>query len=409
MTTTRTQIAIVGCGKAKRNGWHKARNLYTSSYFEKKRRFAEVGCDDWLILSAKYGLIDPDSPIPTYDVTMSDVDHDDFASRVADQVDDYADAFSQADRVVMLAGSDYIDAVDDVFDSLPCDVAFPFDGTGGIGDQMSVLDELTPQRSPVDWRRETAYRACVEIYSAGGGGPTNRYRWPYKLLHANNAKPASDIYAEKLIVDSDINNPDATNEDVLDAANAADADIVVPKDYLHDRERTTESVKEFLDLYESHPCSADYLIPLQPPHDEHAKNFPDEDGFLVGGIKDEDPVAQLQHIRALRDEVGPDAYIHGLGLGSSREIIDECRRNPGLLNSMDCKTPEFAASRHRTPDKSMKAQSGDFVIPGGDGTSTGVAIAAELILWQIAHMLNPDWTPNDGAESSMQTGVGDFA
>jgi len=91
-------VALVGCGKAKRDFRSKARNLYTSNYAKKKRDFAEVAADDWLILSAKYGLVDPDRRIPPYDVTATDVDPLGFNQMVCDQATDrFDDVFADAD------------------------------------------------------------------------------------------------------------------------------------------------------------------------------------------------------------------------------------------------------------------------------------------------------------------------
>lgn len=413
MTTTETQVAIVGCGKAKRDGRHKARNLYTSTYFDKKRLFAEVGCDDWFILSAKYGLIDPDRRVPSYDVTVTDVDADEFATRVADQADANADVFDAADRVFVLAGKDYIDAVDDVLAGLPCEVEYPFAGTGGIGDQMSVLDDMTPPLRPHDYRRQTAYRSPVDVYSVTiGSGISLRYNWPYKLIRvehvtANNVERIRES-CETIIVDSGIGNPDITNEDVLDTAAKVDAEYVVPKDFIGEQDRTTESAKEFLDLYADHECDAEYFIPLQPPHHKHATDFPDEDRYTIGGIKNDKPDEQIAAIRKTRDVVGDDAYLHALGMGASRRIIDTLREEPALLDSMDTATPEFAPAKHRTPDKSLVQKTGGFLLPGGDDTSTGKAIASELILWQMAHMLNPDWRGDGNEQDGTQAAVEAF-
>ncbi len=61
---------VVGCVKTKGERRARARELYTSPLFRKRRAFAESSERPWLILSAKYGLIRPEEKIDPYDVTI---------------------------------------------------------------------------------------------------------------------------------------------------------------------------------------------------------------------------------------------------------------------------------------------------------------------------------------------------
>src|SRR5438477_6572130 len=70
-------MIVVGCGKAKvwkkhpRPGKIQAQDAYVGSLFKLSRRFAEKRePHNWLILSAKYGLIRPNRQISNYDVTI---------------------------------------------------------------------------------------------------------------------------------------------------------------------------------------------------------------------------------------------------------------------------------------------------------------------------------------------------
>ena len=66
------EVGLVSCVKTKRDEPAPPKNLYTSAYFEKMRSYAEQYHDDWWILSAKHGLLDPDGePIEPYDETLS--------------------------------------------------------------------------------------------------------------------------------------------------------------------------------------------------------------------------------------------------------------------------------------------------------------------------------------------------
>ena len=47
-----------------------AKDAYTSPYFQKNRLYAEKTCDQWVILSAKYGFLFPNDKIEDYNVTF---------------------------------------------------------------------------------------------------------------------------------------------------------------------------------------------------------------------------------------------------------------------------------------------------------------------------------------------------
>src|SRR5438093_12106 len=53
-------VILLGCVKTKRDGWHRAKDLYVSTLFDGRRRYAEQSGRPWFILSAKLGLVKPD-------------------------------------------------------------------------------------------------------------------------------------------------------------------------------------------------------------------------------------------------------------------------------------------------------------------------------------------------------------
>lgn len=70
-------IALIGCSKLKRDPGHKqflpARDLYDSDLFRKRVAHVESRGLPWYVISAQGGVIAPDTPIRTYDKTMSDL------------------------------------------------------------------------------------------------------------------------------------------------------------------------------------------------------------------------------------------------------------------------------------------------------------------------------------------------
>ncbi len=69
----RPDLILIGCVKEKRAGRHLARELYASQLFKRRRAYAESLAAPWYILSAKYGLVEPDQVIDSYDLSLKDL------------------------------------------------------------------------------------------------------------------------------------------------------------------------------------------------------------------------------------------------------------------------------------------------------------------------------------------------
>jgi len=139
---TRTAV-LVGCGAKKRDGPAAAKDLYTSTYFQKKRAVAETVGEDWRILSAKHRLWDPDRWLRPYDRSMDDVeDTDHWAAVVGSDLTAWLNSeFDEPVELLVLAGRDYVDSLRPVIGDLGLDAKYPFDGTSGIGEQLQWLTE----------------------------------------------------------------------------------------------------------------------------------------------------------------------------------------------------------------------------------------------------------------------------
>lgn len=67
----RTRIALISCSASKLNRPAPAHQLYTSPLFRKSVGYATTYCDGWLILSAKHGLVEPDTILEPYDQRLT--------------------------------------------------------------------------------------------------------------------------------------------------------------------------------------------------------------------------------------------------------------------------------------------------------------------------------------------------
>ena len=66
-------IYIIACSKEKRQHEAPARDLYISRNFKLRKKLAEAYADQWFVLSAKCGLLDPDSVIAPYNKNLADL------------------------------------------------------------------------------------------------------------------------------------------------------------------------------------------------------------------------------------------------------------------------------------------------------------------------------------------------
>jgi len=126
-----TKIGLVSCVKTKRDEPASPKNLYTSDYFEKMRSYAEQYHDDWWILSAKHGLLNPDGePIEPYDETLSGarvVKKRDWAEQVAEELDEEG-LLSKELTLVVHAGKDYYEELLPLIEERDVSVEIPTEG-----------------------------------------------------------------------------------------------------------------------------------------------------------------------------------------------------------------------------------------------------------------------------------------
>lgn len=104
-------FVLVGCVKTKLPGRHKAQDIYRSTLFLGRRRYAESKGVPWFILSAKHGLLAPDDEIDSYDVSLGDLTPDarsEWGNRVLSGVDQRLGPLN--DKTIEIhAGAEYRD------------------------------------------------------------------------------------------------------------------------------------------------------------------------------------------------------------------------------------------------------------------------------------------------------------
>lgn len=131
-------VGLVGCASQKLQRPAPARELYVSQLFRKASAYAEATCDRWYILSAKHGLVHPDTILEPYDVRLG-TNHrttppiHQWADTVRGQLDTELAGLKDV-TLVALAGEQYRTAL--LHSTWPYEV--PMKGLG-IGQQLGWL------------------------------------------------------------------------------------------------------------------------------------------------------------------------------------------------------------------------------------------------------------------------------
>ena len=100
-------LVLVSCVKTKRSFAAPARELYCSPRFIKARQAIEARRGRWLILSAQYGLLEPDTFIAPYEKTLNTMGVTERRAWALTVMADLPAKLEGRKRVVFLAGASY--------------------------------------------------------------------------------------------------------------------------------------------------------------------------------------------------------------------------------------------------------------------------------------------------------------
>jgi len=148
-------LVIIPCGAGKiwdknpHHGMCLAKDTYTGSPFRVNRKYAEKFGEKWMILSAKYGYIEPEFVIPgDYNVTFKDPRTNPVAvPALIQQIQEVG--LNRFPQVIGLGGIEYRDRIRDSFKPYNISVQFPFADLGlRIGETMSLIKKSVDQGMP---------------------------------------------------------------------------------------------------------------------------------------------------------------------------------------------------------------------------------------------------------------------
>ena len=152
-------LVIVPCGQKK--VWDRtpgigptpAKAAYAGPPFGINRAFAEKFGEAWVILSAKFGFIEPGFEIPgPYNVTFKDRRTGPItAEQLREQIQ--RDNLARFTTVIGLGGKEYRNAIEQAFVGIPARLRFPFSGLP-IGKAMQATKSAIATNDPMWERRQ---------------------------------------------------------------------------------------------------------------------------------------------------------------------------------------------------------------------------------------------------------------
>jgi hypothetical protein len=189
-------VALVSCGKLKRDMPSAAQDLYLSPLFKKSRCYAEGKANRWYILSAEHGLVEPSAMISPYDNTLKGKRRAERMVWVRRVYDEICKRTEPNVNIVMLAGHDYSDELVQLLRQRGHLVEEPLEGLSQ-GRRLARLDSLNSSAAgpsiatllnPAMDIATEFYRQIDRLYDGLGGGRrlgncTGHLHWPKRGVY----------------------------------------------------------------------------------------------------------------------------------------------------------------------------------------------------------------------------------
>ena len=140
------EVGLVSCTKTKRDRAVTPAELYApSTLFSKARRYCEAHHDEWYVLSAKHGLLEPDgAPIEPYDETLTGARVERKRAWAGSVFEELAErgVLERGTVLVFHAGSAYYEELLPLLDETDVEVRIPVAGLP-IGERLAWYDDRT--------------------------------------------------------------------------------------------------------------------------------------------------------------------------------------------------------------------------------------------------------------------------
>lgn len=130
------KVGLIGCSKKKQDYVCKASEMYQpSNLFKKAWNYCQRTYNKTVILSAKYGLLDPEREIEPYDVTLSGMSKQERMAWSHEVLQDIDDSFPQDTVFYIHAGAKYREWLESGLENCFYECHVPLRGLG-MGQQL---------------------------------------------------------------------------------------------------------------------------------------------------------------------------------------------------------------------------------------------------------------------------------
>lgn len=192
------RVGLVSCVKSKQSSPAPARELYTSALFRGARRAVETTCEAWFVLSARHGLLDPDTVVEPYDDTLRTASRSRrrrWSREVLEQLRQQLDGLG--DHVFELhAGRSYYDhGLASGLQEAGATVVIPTEGLP-LGRKLAYYAERRENRAAGASTTAASSRARPVGNAASSGPPGGKYQPLYEHLDSLGSDRGEATFAE---------------------------------------------------------------------------------------------------------------------------------------------------------------------------------------------------------------------
>ncbi len=136
------RICLVGESKTQRKTRTRADQLFTGTHFVRQRTYAQTRADQWFILSARYGLLEPGRGVDPYERVFSDLSSAEQFQWAQNLMQSMSRLhITSHDTLVILAKKSYQDRLLPIFKSRSYVIELPLAGMSAV-QQLRWLAEM---------------------------------------------------------------------------------------------------------------------------------------------------------------------------------------------------------------------------------------------------------------------------
>jgi len=291
------KVGLVSCSSGKKEGKHKAKDLYDSSLFNKSYRYAKMNFDEVRLLSAKHRLLDPMEEIENYDITLNDMGVEERREWSREVADSLNERYTDEDKLYFLTGKKYYEFVLEDLD-IPHEI--PMEGLG-IGEKLGWLNDKI--RVPLFFSSYITY---------------NTFK---RQIFSYSAVSKRALSCEVAFIDSGIFKENREIEDIASVQKRY-GDVISSVDVMEDVDETVDNTLKWEDMTEGVPKEKKVYVLQGRDERDYMNCLRELEGSVdmeyvgLGGLikKSDEKVKKLLSLVPELKGFGYDVHVFGIGI-----------------------------------------------------------------------------------------------